>query len=58
MLDLWIDHDPQRGVLQVRELRQYQRLRLTARPAACPSGGPCGRACERWSPLVVEAHRH
>ena len=28
VLDLRLDHDPQRRLLQVRELREYQRLRL------------------------------
>ena len=28
VLDLRLDHDPQRRVLQVRELREYQRLRV------------------------------
>jgi uncharacterized damage-inducible protein DinB len=26
VLDLWLDHDPQRCVLQVRELREYFRV--------------------------------
>jgi hypothetical protein len=30
MLDLRVDHDPQRGLLQVLELREHERLRLGA----------------------------
>jgi len=26
--DMWVDHDPQRSMLQVRQLRHDQRLRV------------------------------
>ena len=37
VLDLRLDHDPQRRLLQVRELREYQRLRVVR------AGGGSGR---------------
>ena len=46
MLDVRLAHDPQRFVLQVRELRNHQRLRITQphqksgvmEVRLCPSG--------------------
>ncbi|MGC4083254.1 MAG: hypothetical protein QM736_14380 [Vicinamibacterales bacterium] len=38
VLDLRLDHDPQRRLLQVRQLRQHQRLRLIAASPHATSG--------------------
>src|SRR5439155_17153773 len=53
VLDVRLDHDPQRRVLQVRELREYQRLRLSR--GAAVQGAECLgivlSASDRWPRL-------
>ena len=50
VLDLRRDHDPQRRLLQVHELRQHQRLRVVGQNWG-PSGG--GATARRWQRLIA-----
>ena len=42
MPDLRLDHGAQRRVLQVRELRNHERVRLIGAPPGARKGRPCG----------------